>query len=76
MHVAQGVESAFLHAKPQLVPSVQVWRFRVPPPVQRCTKEILLSVIPTSLIAVLASESCFYCDSTINIPIKSFLTEI
>ena len=73
MHVVQGVEAAFLPAKPQLVPSVQAWRFGVLPPVQRHAKEIFLSVIPTCLIVVLVSESRFYCDTTINIPIKSFL---
>lgn len=41
--------------------------------VQRHPKEIFLSVIQTSLIGLLASESCFYCAITINIPFTSFL---
>lgn len=73
MHVVQGVEPAFLHAKPQLVPSVQAWRFRALPPTQRHAKEMVLPVIPTCLIVVLASESRFCCDTTINTSIKSFL---
>lgn len=71
MHVLPAVQSAFLHAKPQLVPSVQTRRLRVLP-LCRDTRRRSLSVIPACLIAVLASEPRFSCDTTLHVPIKSF----